>query len=181
MTIQSKRRTLLRMKVQASGILILIACILTGCGKSMEDVAGVYETAEIKEPQSSGSYYSTTWVLDLAESGTFTLKENKLRKFREGKTHEPVPMDGIEESGGWSLNDSRVTITFNPFVPLEVGETRNRPIEAGIPFAIQSTGDLVSEMNWVGGGNTVDGVFNTDLLFLHRKYDIKGLRFKRVE
>ena len=169
------------MKVQASGILILIACILTGCGKSMKDVAGVYETAEIKEPQSSGSYYSTTWVLDLAESGTFTLKENKLRKFREGKTHEPVPMNGIEESGAWSLDGGRITITIKPFVPLLVEETRDEPYVVTIPLAVQSTGDLVSGANDASGGNAVEGEFSPDLYLLNTAYDLKGLRFKRVE
>jgi len=40
LTKESKPRTLLSIKIQVSGILILIACILTGCGKSMKDVAG---------------------------------------------------------------------------------------------------------------------------------------------
>ena len=159
------------MKVQASGILILIACILTGCGKSMKDVAGVYETAEIKEPQSSGSYYSTTWVLDLAESGTFTLKENRLRKSIV-KTREPVPMDGIEESGAWSLNDGRITTTTKLWdEPDELSPVVFSVLK--ILFDIQSSGDLIA-----GGQFDVNFV---ELPFTYENYDIEGLRFKRVE
>ncbi len=180
------------MKVQASGILILIACILTGCGKSMKDVAGVYETAEIKEPQSSGSYYSTTWVLDLAESGTFTLKENKLRKFREGKTHEPVPMNGSEVSGAWSLDSGRIIIVVKGLVDKD----GNPDIVLKIPFDVQSSGDLVSG-GIIGGGNAWDDYSNDEITAYHNvfaqfeapnpspnlfdKLNIKGLRFKRVE
>ena len=203
--IQSKLRTLLSMKVQTSGILILIACILTGCGKSMKDVAGVYETAEIKEPQSSATYYSTTWVLDLAESGTFTLKENRLRKSIV-KTREPVPMKGGKKiSGEWSLNHGRITTTSAPSVfydfsgfdeiqseyqqdsqsqrrdggdiidKLAAEEKIAERMEVKIPFAIQSTGDLIVV------GNSVNGEFDAELYFLNIDYDIKGLRFKRVE
>ena len=81
------------MKTQFSVLLILVASILAGCGKSMKDVAGVYETTEIKKPSSTYKiYFSSTWVLDLAESGTFTLTENKFRKFIEDKkynSHRP--------------------------------------------------------------------------------------------
>ena len=169
--IQSKLRTLLSMKVQTSGILILIACILTGCGKSMKDVAGVYETAEIKEPQSSATYYSTTWVLDLAESGTFTLKENRLRKSIV-KTREPVPMDGIEESGAWSLNDGRITTTTKLWdEPDELSPVVFSVLK--ILFDIQSSGDLIA-----GGQFDVNFV---ELPFTYENYDIEGLRFKRVE
>jgi len=189
--IQSKLRTLLSMKVQTSGILILIACILTGCGKSMKDVAGVYETAEIKEPQSSGSYYSTTWVLDLAESGTFTLKENKLRKSIV-KTREPVPMNGSEVSGAWSLDSGRIIIVVKGLVDKD----GNPDIVLKIPFDVQSSGDLVSG-GIIGGGNAWDDYSNDEITAYHNVFDqfdtpnpspnlfdklnIKGLRFKRVE
>ena len=188
------------MKVQASRILILIACILTGCGKSMQDVAGVYETAEIKEPLNSVSYYSTTWVLDLAESGTFTLKENKLRKFREGKTHEPVPMGGSEESGTWQLLNGEVSLTFvlfrqspvidisgfdeavaegNVFDQFDEPRTVAKPIPEWedvllrVPLEVQSSGDLIA-------GGQFDGNFDEKTITFE-DYDIKGLRFKRVE
>jgi len=187
------------MKVQASGILILIACILTGCGKSMKDVAGVYETAEIKEPQSSGSYYSTTWVLDLAESGTFTLKENRLRKSIV-KTREPVPMNGSEESGTWQLLNGEVSLTFvlfrqspvidlsgfdeavaegNPFDQFDEPRTVAKPIREWedvllrVPLEVQSSGDLIA-------GGQFDGNFDEKTITFE-DYDIKGLRFKRVE
>ena len=179
------------MKVQASGILILIACILTGCGKSMEDVAGVYETAEIKEPQSSGSYYSTTWVLDLAESGTFTLKENKLRKSIV-KTREPVPINGSEVSGAWSLDSGRIIIVVKGLVDKD----GNPDIVLKIPFDVQSSGDLVSG-GIIGGGNPWNDYSNDEITAYHNvfaqfeapnpspnlfdKLNIKGLRFKRVE
>ena len=170
------------MKTQFSVLLILVASILAGCGKSMKDVAGVYETTEIKKPSSTYKiYFSSTWVLDLAESGTFTLTENKFRKFIEDKKYKPQPLDGSNESGTWSLNDGRITITIKPFVPLEVEETRDEPYVVTIPFAIQSTGDLVSEANDVSGGNSVKGEFSPDLYLLNTAYDLEGLRFKRVE
>jgi hypothetical protein len=169
------------MKVQASGILILIACILTGCGKSMKDVAGVYETSEIKKPFNTHTYDSTTWVLDLAESGTFTLTKKKFRKFIEDKKYQPRPMDGMEESGAWSLDGGRITITIKPFVPLLLEETRDEPYVVTIPLAVQSTGDLVSGANDASGGNSVEGEFSPDLYLLNTAYDLKGLRFKRVE
>ena len=162
------------MKVQASGILILIACILTGCGKSMQDVAGVYETAEIKEPQSSGSYYSTTWVLDLAESGTFTLKENKLRKFREGKTHEPVPIDGSEISGKWEFDRDSIVCNWSG----------KKSFHLTLTLDIQSTGSLVSGTIGVPDVEVARKIVSEDdLYFLHFNYPygFNNLRFKRVE
>lgn len=167
------------MKIQVSVLLILVACIVTGCGKSMKDVAGVYETEEIKESikGTRSMYYSTTWVLDLAESGTFTLKENKSRKREQGQKYAPVPVGGVEESGKWSLLDGKITITFmlhGPWAdyaePDKVGEP---DIVLQIPFDIQSTGDLVA------GGQldekSVEQTINFD------DYDFKGLRFKRVD
>jgi hypothetical protein len=161
------------MKSQLSVILILIACILTGCGKSMKDVAGVYETAEIKEPFNTRTYDSTTWVLDLAESGTFTLTKKKFRKFIEDKKYQPRPMDGSVESGAWSLNGGRITITIKPFVPLEVEETRDEPYLVKIPFDIQSVGDLIA-------GGQFDREF-VEKTITFDDFAIKGLRFKRAE
>lgn len=177
------------MKVQASGILILIACILTGCGKSMKDVAGVYETAEIKEPQSSGSYYSTTWVLDLAESGTFTLKENKLRKSIV-KTREPAPMNGSEVSGKWELDLDSVICNWReyrtPASDLVDGPPhhgyRGGESHYSLTLGVQSNGSLVSEaIDEPDAEEARKGEFNPDLYFLNNDYDIKWLSFKRVE
>jgi hypothetical protein len=177
------------MKVQASGILILIACILIGCGKSMQDVAGVYETAEIKEPQSSATYYSTTWVLDLAESGTFTLKENKLRKFREGKTHEPVPMNGSEVSGKWELDRDSVVCNWSEFyvLPTDLDEAPPSPgyrggeFYYGLTFDLQNTGDIISQS--VRGGVTTSGELGFGVVVGRESLlgEIAKLRFKRVE
>lgn len=173
------------MKVQASGILILIACILTGCGKSMKDVAGVYETAEIKEPQSSGSYYSTTWVLDLAESGTFTLKENKLRKSIV-KTREPVPIDGSEISGKWEFDRDSIICSWSEFVKAEaVPEkpwTGYIEVYYSLNLDVQATGSLVSGTIGVPDSEEDTGVFDDyDPNIAYSYYVLKGLRFKRVE
>ena len=172
------------MKVQASGILILIACILTGCGKSMQDVAGVYETAEIKEPQSSATYYSTTWVLDLAESGTFTLKENKLRKFREGKTHEPVPMNGSEVSGKWELDRDAVICSWSEFrapaTDLDDGPPytgyRGGESHYSLTLGVQSGGDIISGTVPRKKLPEIEG-----FSLLSSADRISNLRFKRVE
>tara|TARA_B110001469_G_C9585529_1_gene290440 strand:+ start:126 stop:629 length:504 start_codon:yes stop_codon:yes gene_type:complete len=167
------------MKVQASGILILIACILTGCGKSMKDVAGVYETAEIKEPIKGtvSAYYSTTWVLDLVESGTFTLKEHKSRKHMQSQKYAPVPLAGIEKLGKWSLRDGKITITLMVY---SIWDKYVAPDEAGypdimlkIPFDVQSAGDLVA------GGQLDEKSVERSITF--GGYDLKGLRFQRVE
>ena len=159
----------------------------------MQDVAGVYETAEIKEPQSSATYYSTTWVLDLAESGTFTLKENKLRKFREGKTHEPVPMNGSEVSGKWELDRDSVICSWSGLTFAEEQElaqlearfaqelnntkssltkdeeeepTLSSPFNRSFIFDVQTSGDVIA-------------VFPaSESVSLH---PIDKLRFKRVE
>ena len=172
------------MKTQLSVILILTVCILTGCGKSMKDVAGVYETAEIKESiKGNGSmYYSTIWVLDLAESGTFTLKEHKSRKHMQSQKYAPVPVSGVEESGKWSLDGVRITISFRPLYELDESDrTEDEPYLVQIPFESQSTGDVVAGANDVSGGRSVKGEFSPDLYILNLAYDIEGLRFKRVK
>ncbi len=188
------------MKSQLSVILILIVCILTGCGKSMKDVAGVYETEEIKESQNSRMYYSTTWVLDLAESGSFTLTEEKYRKFIESKKYAPLPMGGSEESGTWQLLNGEVSLTFvlfrqspvidlsgfdeavaegNVFDQFDEPRTVAKPIPEWedvllkVPLEVQSSGDLIA-----GGqfdGKSVEKTITFD------DYDIEGLRFKRVK
>ena len=177
------------MKVQASGILILIACILTGCGKSMQDVAGVYETAEIKEPLNSGSYYSTTWVLDLAESGTFTLKENKSRQHMQSQKFAPVPMNGSEVSGEWKLDRDSVICSWSEYHDdgLEVSPDPGEYLEYyyRLTLGVQSNGSLVSGSIEVSGGKEVqEGEIDLRVL-VHPAWtecpDIKDLRFKRVE
>jgi hypothetical protein len=181
------------MKVQASGILILIACILTGCGKSMKDVAGVYETSEIKKPFNTHTYDSTTWVLDLAESGTFTLTKKKFRKFIEDKKYQPRPMDGMEVSGKWELDRDSVICSWSGLTFAEEQElaqlearfaqelnntkssltkdeeeepTLSSPFNRSVIFDVQTSGDVIA-------------VFPaSESVSLH---PIDKLRFKRAE
>jgi hypothetical protein len=160
------------MKVQAPGVLILIACILTGCGKSMQDVAGVYESAEIKEPLNSASYYSTTWVLDLAESGTFTLEENKSRQHIQGHKFAPVPMNGSKVSGEWKLDLDSIVCNWSGLTVAEEQElaqleeeleeepTPPSPFNQSFIFDVQTSGDVIAVLP----GSRID-----------------KLRFKRVE
>jgi hypothetical protein len=185
------------MKVQASGILILIACILTGCGKSMQDVAGVYETAEIKEPLNSVSYYSTTWVLDLAESGTYTLEEAKFRNHIQGQTFDPLPLVGFSTGGAWRLQDGVVIVTQEWLRNDGVIEM----VTVDLPFNLEASGDLVSDLPFMAPGNSVNiSPAEWDMLeefTLEQKQAIAiaeaqarramaegpggGIRFKRVE
>jgi hypothetical protein len=148
----------------------------------MEDVAGVYETEEIKESieGTRSMYYSTIWVLDLAESGTFTLKEKKSRKHVQSQKYAPVPVDGGYTAGEWGLEHSEVIITLKPFVPREVAAKRGKPHLVAIPFGVQSTGDLVSRGN-VSRGNSLQEVFSGDSYMYNIACAIEGPRFKRVE
>ena len=153
------------MKVQASGILILIACILTGCGKSMqdvEDVAGAYKTAEIKYgvPGTQSVYYFTTWVLDLAESGIFRLKENKFR----GGEHELRPVNGSEVSGKWKLDRDSVICSWS--------ETGN---DFSLTLDVRIWGDMV------GIVSRVYSLDNEGVSIISSVDEISNLRFKRVE
>lgn len=131
------------MKSHLSVFLIPIACFLTGCGKSMKDVAGVYETEEIKEPieGTTTAYHSTTWVLDLAERGTFTLREVKFKNHIQGQTFDPLPLDGMSTGGGWRLQDGEATVTVKrPPMHGSVGM-----VAVELPFSVEASGDLVSE------------------------------------
>lgn len=139
------------MKVQASGILILIACILTGCDKSMKDVAGVYKSAEIIT-----HHYSTTWVLDLAESGTFTLKEKRFRVYKAGI----APQNGRKISSEWQIFPDYVCCTWT-----EYGEVFS------VILSPQTRGDMIS-----------GDVFSPLKRSIISSFDgISNLRFKRVE
>lgn len=156
----------------------------------MKDVAGVYETAEIKEVIKGirSAYYSITWVLDIAESGTFTLKEEKYRKFIESKKYAPLPIDGRVISGEWELGRDSIICRWSEFrapaadlVSVDVSGYRGGEFRYSLIFDVQSTGSLVSGAIDASGGNSTQGEFNPDLFLLNSAYDLEGLRFKRVE
>jgi hypothetical protein len=167
------------MKSQLSVILILIACILTGCGKSMKDVAGVYETEEIKESiKGTGTaYYSTTWVLDLAERGTYTLKEMKFRKHVKGQTFDPLPLEGMSTGGAWRFQDGEATVTVKR--PRNDGSVGM--IAVDLPFSVEASGDLISDLPPFPSGDPV----NRPQAMWDLMDELTGvgscLRFKRVE
>ena len=187
------------MKIQASVILILIVCILTGCGKSMKDVAGVYETEEIREPikGSESEYHSTTWVLDLAERGTYTLEEAKFRNHIQGQTFDPLPLVGFSTGGAWRLQDGVVIVTQEWLRNDGVIEM----VTVDLPFNLEASGDLVSDLPFMAPGNSVNiSPAEWDMLeefTLEQKQAIAiaeaqarramaegpggGIRFKRVE
>ena len=178
LTVQTGGDTLLGMKVQASGMIILIVCTLAGCGKSIQDVAGVYKTAEIKKPSSAhgislGIYYSSTWVLDLAESGTFTLTENKFKHFIQNEKDEPQPLDGSLIAGEWELHRNAIRCSWvvpattsgltqaeeRELAQLEAefeqqgeslndeplqGNTSGEEVHFSLTFNVLTTGDIVS-------------------------------------
>ncbi len=181
------------MKSQLSVILILIACILTGCGKSMEDVAGVYEAAEIKEPFNTRMYDSTTWVLDLAELGTFTLTEEKFRKFSESKKYAPVPKDGRKILGEWELDRDSIICRWSEFHAPEIDissfdadaylNEQEQPRSGGevhysLIFDVQTSGDVVSGS--VEGGTLAEHEGFKPIL-VSPVDGIAKTRFKRVE
>ena len=91
----------------------------------MKDVAGVYESAEITETIEGvrSFYYSTTWVLDLAESGIFTLKENKFGKYSPYKTYAPVPLVGWGVSGNWTVEQKNVILNWEKKVNNQIRST----------------------------------------------------------
>lgn len=88
--------------------------LLLGCAESVEDVSGVYETKEIKTPiKGSGSWHhSSKWILDLSESGKFTLKEDQFRLPTRDKMYSPVPEDGEEHTGEWSMQRGSVQLKW---------------------------------------------------------------------
>ena len=138
----------------------------------MQDVAGVYETAEIKKPFNARTYDSTTWVLDLAESGTFTLKENKSRQHMQSQKFAPVPMNGSEVSGEWKLDRDSVICNWSGLTVAEEQElaqleeeleeepTPPSPFNQSFIFDVQTSGDVIAVLP----GSRID-----------------KLRFKRVE
>lgn len=167
--------------------LLAVTCILTGCGKSIKDVAGVYESAEIKEviKGTASAYYSTTWVLDLAERGTFTLKEHKSRKHMQSQKYAPVPMDGREISGEWELGRDSIICSWSEFhVPVSDLATDPAPgyrggdVHYGLTFDVQAAGGIVSR--GIDGGTLIEhGGFKPVLV--SSLDEIAQTRFKRVE
>jgi len=163
----------------------------------MEDVAGVYETAEIKKPSSSYKiYFSSTWVLDLAESGTFTLTENKFRKFIEDKKYKPQPLDGNQISGEWKLGRDSIICSWSGYIvggvdissAYEAGESleggSGEKVTYSLIFDVQATGDIISRIREVSRAvisNPFDAFDAYDPRFGTPADKIAKTRFKRVE
>jgi hypothetical protein len=164
-------------------ILILIACILGGCGESIEDVAGVYETKEVKTPITGNNHWhkSSKWILDLSEGGSFTLTNEVFRVPTQDKKYSPIPEKGLSEKGEWMLHGGNLSIMIEPFVPPEVNGTRDRPYLAKIPFEIQSNGSMVAGRYDASGVNATVGEFSPDLYLLKPFSGIWGIRFERSE
>lgn len=160
---------------------LIVVFFTSGCGKSQKDIAGVYETKEIKEPIDSYKHRSKKWILDLSEGGNFTLKKEVFVVPTQDKKFSPIPEKGLREIGEWILHDGSLSIMIEPFVPPEVNGTRDRPYLVKIPFEIQSNGSMVAGRNDASGGNATVGEFCPDLYLLNVKYDIAGFRFERSE
>lgn len=117
-------------------ILSLVIILFSGCGKSMEDVSGVYETKEII-PRTDGRYYtSTQWTLDLSESGKFTLKQDRSRVVVTENGEIRTPEQGINASGKWSINQDLVTLNWDQSVDSEV-------VPMIAKLNLENSGDLV--------------------------------------
>ena len=133
---------------------LILIVFLVGCGKSMKDVAGVYETQETKTPSDgSGSWHhSSKWILDLSEGGKFTLKEEKFKMPTRDKMYAPIPEKGAKVSGEWKMNKDSVSLGWMTFRILHKDEKKltefgdpasDVSVNASITAEIQSTGDLV--------------------------------------
>lgn len=118
-------------------ILSLVIILFSGCGKSMEDVSGVYETEEIKTPRDGTRswHHSTKWILDLSESGKFTLKQEKFRVPTQDKKYSPVPMTGESIVGDWIMNKKQVTLSWNMWVDSEA-------VPMSSTLKLENAGDL---------------------------------------
>lgn len=131
----------------------MLITLLAGCGKSPKDVAGVYETKEIKTPLSPSWHHSSKWILDLSEAGTFTLTNEVFRVPTQDKKYSPILEKGLNETGEWRINGDSITLTWqttrSPHKEEEGQLDRfGYPIASVLVIAtisaqIQSNGDLV--------------------------------------
>lgn len=127
--------------------MLAILLLLSGCGRSVDELSGVYKTEEIKKEikGTRSAYFASTWTLDLSEAKSFTLNETKLRKHLESKKYADLPVDGENISGEWKIEGEKLVLTTSLFLAPEVYKIEAKDHIVLMPFTIQSNGDLVSD------------------------------------
>lgn len=161
-------------------ILSLAIIICSGCGKSTEDVSGVYETDKIIPRADGRFYFSTQWTLDLSQSGKFTLKEDRSRVVVTENGEIRTPENGESVSGEWEMIGERIRLAWTKFIPPEATEQRDGQVNLILDLYIQENNDLVAELldaRWDDLGQNEFEKFDPDLYLIQTNYTVDGLRF----
>ena len=169
---------------------LIVVFFTSGCGKSQKDIAGVYETKEIKEPIDSYKHRSKKWILDLSESGNFTLTKEVFLVPTQDKKYSPIPEKGVSISGEWSLADNMISLKWETFRDLHSEEKDLKSqfgdpvigikINSSLPSEVQSNGDLIM------GELLLTKYKKTDLephrfdAYLQPAYEVGKLRFTKT-
>jgi hypothetical protein len=146
----------------------------------VQDVAGVYETVEIKEQiENTRSWHlSTKWILDLSESGGFTLTSMVFRVPTQDKKYSPIPEKSLRLEGAYTIKDNSVVLRWTPFVPIPVGGEKDDHPDYIMPLSIQSNEDLVAgEFELSFPTDIFDRIADGYLAFS----DVETLRFTRKQ
>jgi len=165
---------------------LLVVLFASGCGRSQKDIAGVYETKEIKEPIDSYIHRSKKWILDLSEGGNFTLKKEVFVVPTQDKKYSPVPEKGVSISGEWRLADDTISFKWKTFrapqkdVKTQYDNLITGQINCSLSAEVQTSGDLVMGELSLTKYKDPDLVINPYEKFDEPAHEVETLRFTKT-